>query len=265
MRQHTVSNAYRAWRTKQQALHQVEPPLLDDERSGDPWYDSYPVQQALKQAGPLQLNNPSWFADFAEALIDAADRTADIDSGDAQEAQESADTWHRALEAAGNPKELPQNFWARKHLRRLLDIMPIDAVARYLTDSAPSIEQRPDVRQVERWLFPKLASDDRLDRAHKAKQMVLDGVPPKTAAARVGICYGNGLLPFLKAHRVEAVVVGIDGRRKMPASIRERIAELGAQGLTAKVVMDTVNAENPGLDIKYDAVKQALRRARRAA
>lgn len=217
------------------------------------WLDSYPVKQALAVVG-MPDGSGEWLVRFTAELFahtEAVSPYKDV----ADRAFALATQWHQAVGREGWNKrgQLPVEL-----LWEMVGLMPIEAVAHYVSSMAPSQEQKATTERIEEWLFPLLD----LDKARQAVELVKAGTPAVRAATQVGISHKNGLARYMKAMRVEAVCQQSDGRRLMPPSVRRRILELAAEGHGPKAVQALINEERPGLNIQYPAVKMAVLRAR---
>ena len=208
------------------------------------WYQSYPVQRTLELIGEPD-GTDEWIATFTATLFEVVEQIAETKQRlKVDRFLELRSQWDIAVAHVGWSRggQLPTYL-----LREMVDLLPIDKVADSL---------RTTVEQVEKWLFPKTD----LDVVRTAADKVREGHPATLVAKAHDIDYCDVLAPYLRYHRIETVTVAADGRRRMPPSVRERILELKAEGLGPKAITEQINDEL-GVGVKYDAVKQVVRRA----
>lgn len=215
------------------------------------WYRDFRVQAALTEVG-LPDGSEDWWADFTATLLAITDRVAEgIGDTDADRVAFLADQWRDALapenqsiRTNGLGAELPFHI-----IRELTDILGIETTARYLGESQA---------QVARWRFPRID----MGALHDAAARYQAGAGMYAAADAAGISYDT-LLSYVKAMRIPApVVVCADGRRKTPREVRDRIIEMGNEGLGVSDIQQAIADEFPNVGtLKYHAVYRILSRA----
>lgn len=219
----------------------------------DAWTRSYHVRKTVEIVG-LPDGSTEWMLDFTSTLLALTDALGEITNNiDADHMHFLACRWRNALAGQSWKRGGIMPKKAMAALREMVELLPVDCVARYL-DATP--------KQVERWLFPHL----NLDAVHVGAELFKSGTGLKRSAAQAGVSH-TLLLAWLRAMRVPTpVTVTPDGRKVMPPAVRQRILELGTEGHGPRAVLTMVQAEFPeAADMSYDAVSMILSRARKAA
>lgn len=229
------------------AAPQVEP---TDRDKLDAWIESYPVKLTLNQVG-WPDGSTTWMLRFTAQLFANTDAIAEaLSDADPNRMLELATSWHNSLGRQG---------WSRggatplELLREMTERLPVEGVAQYLDAS---------VEQVQDWLFPRTDTG----ALRTAGRLYGNGVSLRQAAERCGLDK-NTVLRFVTAMRIEApqIVTYADGRKTMPADVKQRVLELAERGLGSRAITDAILDERPDLSwLKRDTVWQYVHRSKRA-